>query len=84
MCYDYHGTWDKRTGHNAPLMSRPDETGDDLFYNLDYSISYLIQKGAIPEKTVLGVGFYGRTFLLSNKNDDRMGAPAKSNSFKGK
>ena len=84
MCYDYHGTWDKRTGHNAPLMSRPDETGDDLFYNLDYSISYLIQKGAIPEKTVLGVGFYGRTFLLSDKNDDRMGAPAKSYSFNGK
>ena len=27
MCYDYHGKWDKKTGHNAPLYSRPGETG---------------------------------------------------------
>ena len=83
MCYDYHGKWDKKTGHNAPLRPRPDETGDDIFFNLDYTINYLIKKGAIAEKTVLGVPLYGRAFLLSNAADDRMGAPAQSNSFAG-
>lgn len=24
MCYDYHGHWDKQTGHLAPLYHHPD------------------------------------------------------------
>merc|ERR1719420_984209 len=49
MCYDYHGKWDKYTGHNAPLRPRPDEAGDDLTLNVDYTLQYLIKKGAIAE-----------------------------------
>lgn len=26
MCYDYHGTWDAKTGSNAPLHSAPNDT----------------------------------------------------------
>ena len=29
MTYDYHGHWDKRTGHVAPFYSHPD---DEFFY----------------------------------------------------
>ena len=29
MCYDYHGKWDKKTGHNAPLHSRATEPAAD-------------------------------------------------------
>ena len=29
MCYDYHGKWDKKTGHNAPLLPRPTESKKD-------------------------------------------------------
>jgi len=83
MCYDYHGKWDKKTGHNAPLRARPDEVGGHVFLNLEYTINYLIKKGAKPEKTVLGVPLYGRSFLLSNPTMNHMGDPAKSTSFAG-
>ena len=45
MCYDYHGKWDKKTGHNAPLGPRPDEAGADLTLNLEYTVRYLLQVG---------------------------------------
>jgi len=83
MCYDYHGKWDKKTGHNAPLRARPDEVGGNVFLNLDYTINYLIKKGAKPEKTVLGVPLYGRSFLLTSPAMNHMGDPAKSTSFAG-
>jgi len=83
MCYDYHGKWDKKTGHNAPLRPRPDEVGDDLMLNVDYTLQYLIQLGARPEKTVLGVPFYGRAFSLVNINENSIGAKTKDTSFQG-
>jgi len=83
MCYDYHGKWDKKTGHNAPLRARPNEVGGNVFLNLEYTINYLLKKGAKPEKTVLGVPLYGRSFLLTNPTMNNMGDPAKSTSFAG-
>lgn len=29
MTYDYHGQWDKKTGHVAPMYEHPD---DDFYY----------------------------------------------------
>lgn len=31
MCYDYHGQWDKQTGHVAPLYLHPDD--EVVFFN---------------------------------------------------
>lgn len=83
MCYDYHGKWDRKTGHNAPLYQRPNEKGQDVFLNVEYTLEYLMEKGALPEKTVLGVPLYGRAFSLMNPHDHKMGARAKTTSFQG-
>jgi len=83
MCYDYHGKWDRKTGHNAPLYPRPNEKGQDVLLNVDHTLEYLMEKGALPEKTVLGVPLYGRAFSLMNPHDYKMGARAKTTSFQG-
>lgn len=83
MCYDYHGKWDKKTGHNAPLYPRETESASDQELNVEYTLKYLLERGAKPEKTMLGVPLYGRAFSLRNPNSNRMGAPAKDTSFQG-
>jgi len=83
MCYDYHGKWDKYTGHNAPLYPRPDESATDQALNLAYTVAYLLEMGAVPEKTVMGVPFYGRAFKLLLPTQNMMGAPSSSDAFKG-
>lgn len=74
MCYDYGGAWDKRITANAPLRSN-----DDL--NVEFSIDYLIKLGAPPSKLVVGLPFYGRTFITSNEGhfDD----PSNDYGFQG-
>ncbi|CAG9854412.1 unnamed protein product [Phyllotreta striolata] len=82
MCYDYHGAWDKKTGANAPLRS-----SDTL--NVEYTINYMLSLGAPPQKLVLGIPLYGRTFLLTepvletSKRKPKLGAPALNTGFTG-
>lgn len=83
MCYDYHGKWDKKTGHNAPLKAGPNDSPADATLNVKYTLDYLIKKGAKPEKTVLGVPLYGRSFMLNNPHDSRVGAKSRDTSFPG-
>ncbi|XP_018570991.1 probable chitinase 2 [Anoplophora glabripennis] len=83
MCYDYHGTWDGKTGANAPLRS-----SDDVFSD-EYSINYMLKLGAPASKLVMGIPLYGRTFILedpispSPKRKPRLGAIAGSTGFQG-
>lgn len=58
MCYDYGGSWDKHVSANAPLNS------DDSL-NVQSTIEYLIELGASPAKLVMGIPFYGRTFITN-------------------
>ncbi|XP_065360419.1 probable chitinase 2 [Calliphora vicina] len=71
MCYDYHGSWDRKVGYNAPLTA---PNGDVL--SVQFTIDYLLKLGAPAEKIVMGVPFYGRTFrtpLDGNLDDDTDG-----------
>ena len=71
--YNYHTYKDKRTGHNAPLFSHPDEVGEEKIKNVNYTLQYLLNIGALPEKTVLGVPFFGRPFQLINGTNNALG-----------
>eukprot|EP00092_Neocalanus_flemingeri_P017579 GFUD01019020.1.p1 GENE.GFUD01019020.1~~GFUD01019020.1.p1 ORF type:complete len:440 (+),score=91.01 GFUD01019020.1:70-1389(+) len=83
MCYDYHGKWDKVTGHNAPLHPRPNESPSDQALNLAYTFAYLMEMGAVPEKTVMGIPFYGRAYKLVLPIQNVMGSPTKDDAFQG-
>ncbi|KAJ8972352.1 hypothetical protein NQ317_008762 [Molorchus minor] len=80
MCYDYHGTWDKKTGANAPLRSSEDA------FSVEYSINYMLKLGAPPSKLVVGIPLYGRTFILQtplSRRKPSLGIPAQDVGFKG-
>jgi len=49
MAYDYHGSWNQRTGHNSPLFSRAEQSGDQQLLNqvfifLGYCFSKIFEK----------------------------------------
>ncbi|CAG9819069.1 unnamed protein product [Phaedon cochleariae] len=64
MTYDFHGHWDKKTGHVAPLYYYPGDTYD--YFNANYSIQYWIENGAPPSKLVMGMPLYGQSFSLAD------------------
>ena len=62
MTYDFHGQWDKKTGHVAPMYEH--EEDDNVFFNTNYTMNYWIQKGADPQKLIMGMPMYGQSFTL--------------------
>lgn len=81
MTYDFHGWWPDHsfTGHNSPLFSMeeekdPNHPGHNL--NTDFAIQYWIQNGAEPSKLLLGMGAYGRGFVLADPEDNGLYASA--------
>uniref|UniRef100_A0AAG5DHK2 chitinase n=1 Tax=Anopheles atroparvus TaxID=41427 RepID=A0AAG5DHK2_ANOAO len=74
MTYDFHGQWDKQTGHVAPLYYHPDDEID--FFNANYSINYWIEKGAPSRKLVMGMPLYGQSFQLADMKKNGLNAKA--------
>ncbi|CAK1552087.1 unnamed protein product [Leptosia nina] len=80
MTYDYHGQWDKKTGHVAPLYYHPDD--DNTYFNANYTMHYWISKGAPPSKLIMGMPLYGQTFTTLTESNNRgaigLNAPARA------
>ncbi|XP_069106429.1 chitinase-3-like protein 1 [Argopecten irradians] len=76
MTYDMQGTNTDETRFHSPLYARPSDTGDNLYRNQDFAISYWIDAGAPPIKLVMGLATYGRTFTLADDNVYSDGSPA--------
>ncbi|KAL0810926.1 hypothetical protein ABMA28_010224 [Loxostege sticticalis] len=78
MTYDMYGAWDPVTGHNAPLhRSEGDSVANEAsLFTVENAVKYWLRAGCPPEKLVLGVPFYGRTFTLANANVNTPRSPA--------
>lgn len=70
MTYDFFGTWDKKIGFNAPLESEENADTEEIRnLNVKFSIDYFIKLGAPKEKLMLGLPFYGRTFITTKNGN---------------
>ncbi len=57
MTYDYHGSWERVTGLNAPLHRDP---RDPVGTNAEASVARVIASGIPAGKLTLGMPFYGK------------------------
>ena len=65
MAYDLHGTWEKITGHNAPLYMNPNDPGSEAAkekFNISYAVDYYLNAGVPSDKIILGLPLYGRAW----------------------
>lgn len=64
MTYDFNGSWNTTTGHNAPLYYDPAAASSGLTepanYNIDKAVTNYLANGVPANKLVLGMPFYGR------------------------
>nr|CAD7461787.1 unnamed protein product [Timema tahoe] len=74
MTYDFHNGYQSTTGLNAPLYVR--QTDPDKELNVYAGVENWLNNGAPAEKIVLGMGFYGTAFILTDPSNNGVGAPA--------
>jgi chitinase len=84
MTYDFHGQWEKKIGHNAPLYALESASGYQKKLTVDFSAREWVKKGAPKEKLLIGMPTYGRSFTLVNGSQFDIGAPASGGGTTGK
>ncbi|KAL2212270.1 chitinase [Sarocladium strictum] len=61
MTYDYSGSWDTTTGHQANVFKDP-KNPEATKFDSDSAIRDYISRGIAPSKIVFGLPLYGRAF----------------------
>ncbi|XP_054010820.1 mucin-2-like [Hylaeus anthracinus] len=85
LSYDYHSSYEPAVNHHAPLypLEEDNEYNYDSELTIDYTIEYLLKKGASPEKIILGIPTYGRSYTLFNEDATDLGSPADGPGVEG-
>ncbi|EDW31122.1 GL20757 [Drosophila persimilis] len=83
MAYDFHGKWEKETGHNAPLYAPSSDSEWRKQLSVDNAASLWVKLGAPKEKLVIGMPTYGRSFTLANTDKHGPNAPASAGGREG-
>ncbi|XP_012271912.1 probable chitinase 10 [Orussus abietinus] len=76
MAYDFHGKWERETGHNAPLFASSLDSEWQKQLSVDHAADMWVRLGAPKEKLIIGMPTYGRSFTLSNPNAWKIHSPA--------
>ncbi|XP_060081984.1 uncharacterized protein LOC132561275 [Ylistrum balloti] len=84
MTYNYHGMWDKSTGHHSALFKRKvDTTEYQSKLNVAWTMNYWIRMGAQANKLILGFPQFGRGFTLTDSNKKAVGDGVSGGSVSG-
>ncbi|CAM5170754.1 unnamed protein product [Eretmochelys imbricata] len=67
LTFDFHGSWQKVTGHVSPFLQGKENSKSSSYCNVDYAVRYWRSKGAPAEKLIMGIPTYGRSFTLFSK-----------------
>lgn len=60
MTYDFHGTWERVTGHNSPLYRGSQDFGDLIYFNTVSRDTYCdLTLGMISNKGMICLRYFG-------------------------
>lgn len=76
--FDLRGRWSEIADVHSPLYARAFEKGDIRNLNIEQGLKRLVELGAPKKKLVLGIPFFGRSYVLADKNNHEVGAPITS------
>ncbi|KFD62705.1 hypothetical protein M514_09163 [Trichuris suis] len=76
MTYDFHGSWETKTGINSPFSVGGSRSQWDSTLSTVSAINFWVAKGMPKEKIVVGLPTYGRGWTLSNAHDFSVGSKA--------